>query len=91
MGKMILGTMILGFGIILTFVPPFFFGPLLIIGGFAMMFRGGFSMTKDAAKATAAGVKVVQNHSREQELARRERELAEREQALAQQPPKPGS
>lgn len=91
MGRILVGSAMLGFGLLLTFVPPFFFGPLLMLGGFYMLARGSFGVTKDAAKATAAGVKAVQNYSREQDLARRERELAEREQALAEQTPKIGT
>jgi hypothetical protein len=79
----------MGFGMILTFVPPFIFGPLLFMGGLYMGARGAFGVTKDAAKVTAAGIQVVQGHLREQDLARRERELAEREQALSHRSPGP--
>lgn len=85
MFKIVMGTTLLGFGIILTFIPPFIFGPILCLAGFGMMFMGGAKVTNDAAKVTVAGVKAVQNYTREQELARRERELAEREATLAQQ------
>lgn len=83
--KFLLGGTLLSFGIILTFVPPFIFGPILCIVAFGLMFMGGAKVTVDAAKVTAAGAKAVTNAIREQDLARRERELAEREAALAQE------
>jgi hypothetical protein len=91
MGKMILGGTMMVFGLFLSFVPPFIFGPILFVAGLGLGCAGMFGATKDAAKATAAGVKAVQNYSREQDLARRERELAEREQAIAGQTPKTGA
>lgn len=83
--KFMLGTTLLGFGIILTFVPPFFIGPILIMVSLGMMFMGGAKVVTDTAKVTVAGAKAVQNYTREQDLARRERELADREAALADQ------
>lgn len=83
--KFLLGGTLLSFGIILTFIPPFIFGPILCIVAFGMMFMGGAKVVKDTAQVTVAGAKAVQNYTREQDLARRERELAEREAALADQ------
>lgn len=54
MGSFILGGGLMAVGVMLSFIPPFFFGPLLFIAGFAMMFKGLFSTTHSAAKATVA-------------------------------------
>jgi len=89
--RMALGGVMMLAGLVLAFIPPFIFGIMLFAAGLYVGFRGMFGVTKDAAKATAAGVKAVQNHNREADLARRERELAEREASLARERSTPSS
>lgn len=84
MGKIIIGSVMLVAGLFLSFVPPFIFGPILFISGLVVGAGGMFGVTKDAAKATASGIKAVQTYQKEKGLAERERALEERERALQQ-------
>jgi hypothetical protein len=79
--KVALGGVMIVAGLVLSFVPPFIFGPILFIAGMGIGGAGIFGTAKGAAKATVAGARAVQNHNKERELAERERALAARESA----------
>jgi hypothetical protein len=78
--KVALGGVMIVAGLVLSFVPPFIFGPILF-AGMGIGGAGIFGTAKGAAKATVAGARAVQNHNKERELAERERALAARESA----------
>jgi len=83
MGSLFLsGGMMVG-GLVLSFVPPFIFGPILFAVGLVMGIKGLFGTAKTAAKVTAAGVNMVKEHNAAKDQAARLADLEAREQALA--------
>jgi hypothetical protein len=95
MGKVAMGSMLLVGGMVLTLIPPFIWGAPVGVAGLVMICAGLFGGAKTAAKATATGIKALQERDANQAHAERvaalearekavlEQELADREAALA--------
>jgi hypothetical protein len=85
MSKFMMGAILLPVGFVVSMIPPFIFGIPIIMAAFGLAIAGLFGTTKSAAKATAAGIRAVQEHNANKDYAARMAELEARERAVAAQ------